>query len=167
MTMTMHHGMRDYGNTTTFQHPIMPETFGQMLKIARRRHRMTQDELVNGVKRRGISVTQGYISLIERTAGTAQEPEVSRDLVIAIADALQLIPETALKSAGHHPQSPLHRIRQSDEVIRMRIQTEFEVVLPNGETRPLRASDLSPEMRHQLAEILLSGQLDDDRDADK
>jgi len=92
---------------------------------------------------------------------------VSRDLVIAIADALQLNPEISLKSAGHHPQSPLHRIRQSDEVIRMRIQTEFEVVLPSGEVRPLRAADLTPEMRRQLAEILLSGQLDDDRDADK
>jgi len=128
---------------------------------------MTQDDLVEGVKRRGISVTQGYISLIERTAGTAQEPEVSRDLVVAIADTLLLNQDVALKSAGHHPQSPLHRIRQSDEVIRMRIQTEFEVVLPSGEVRPLRASDLSPEMRRQLAEILLSGQLDDDRDADK
>ena len=141
--------------------PPPPQTFGQMLKAARKRHRMTQDQLAVAAKQRGVSVTQGYVSLIERTAGTAAEPEVGRDIVMAFADALHLDNGIALKAAGHNPDSPLHRLRESDERLRMRIQTEFEVVLPDGSTTPLRLTDLTPEMRRRLADMLVSGELDE------
>ena len=160
MFTAAHHPLESPVFLNKIGQPGTSETFGQMLKAARKRHRMTQTQLADAVKSRGVSVTQGYVSLIERNAGKPTEPEVGRDLVSGFADALHLDIGVALRAAGHNPDSPLHRIRESDERIRMRIQTEFEVVMPDGSTKPLRPGDLTPEMRRRLAEVLLSGELD-------
>lgn len=137
------------------------ETFGQMLKSARRRHKMTQVELAEAVTRLDTKVTQGYVSLIERTAGTADEPEVGRELVTAFAHVLGIDKDKALRGAGFDPNSPIHRIKSAEEIVRVRIQTEFELVSPDGTTRPLSPSDLSPEMRRRLAEAILAGEFGD------
>jgi hypothetical protein len=138
------------------------QTFGQMLRDARSnaKPKITQADLADAVKKRGLKMSQGYVSLIERTAGTSEEPSVSRDLVIAIATVLRIDRDTALLAAGHNPKSPRHRI-EDDNSIRMRILTEFELVAPDGSSRPVQLSDLTPGMRKQLAHLILSGVFDE------
>jgi hypothetical protein len=138
------------------------QTFGQMLREARSnaRPKMTQADLADAVKKRGLKMSQGYVSLIERTAGTPEEPEVSRDLVIALAAELRLDRDQALLAAGHNPKSPRHRV-EDDHPIKMRILAEFDVVAPDGTTRPVKWADLTPGMRKQLTHLILSGIFDD------
>lgn len=143
----------------------MPEsprqTFGQMLRAARTKSKLTQQELANTVSQRGEPVTQGYISLIERTAGTPKEPQVRFEVVAAIASILRMDREEALLAAGHNPDSPLRRLADADpEHIRMRLLMEFELVQPDGSTRRLTNEDLTPERRRVLADLLLSGELE-------
>jgi len=128
-----------------------------MLKAARKRQKLTQEELAAAVARLGGKVTQGYISLIERNAGTAEEPVVGRDLVELFAAALFMDRDLALRAASHNPDSPLHRSTISrDDLITARIIFEFEVVGPDGKRRPLRPDEVTSGMRKQLADLLLA-----------
>ncbi|MES2464221.1 MAG: helix-turn-helix transcriptional regulator [Armatimonadota bacterium] len=76
----------------------LSETFGQWLKRKRAstRPRMSQQELADAA-----GVTQSYVSLIERTAGTDAEPEVDREKVTLLAQALDESVKDALATAGY------------------------------------------------------------------
>lgn len=136
--------------------PPISQSFGQMLKTARKRQKLTQEDLAAAVVRLGAKVSQGYISLIERNAGTPGEPVVGRDLVEVFAAILFLNRDEALRAAGHNPDPPIHRsvISPTDQVA-ARIMIEFEVVGRDGKRRPLRPEEVTPGMRKQLADLLL------------
>lgn len=142
--------------------PSLPrESFGHMIRSARRRLRMTQEDVADEIKKRGGQISQGYVSLIERTAGTENEPDVSWELVTLIAKVLHLDRDASLRATGKDPNSPRYVLRENnDETINARILIEFEIVGPTGERRPLRPEDLTPGMRRELAAVLLNGDLE-------
>jgi transcriptional regulator with XRE-family HTH domain len=131
-----------------------PETFGQLLKRFRRKAKLTQTDVAISVRQRGGQLSQGYVSLIERTAGTAQEPDVSREIVVLLSSVLGINRETALLSAGHNPKSP-KKPPEDGEYMRLRILAEFEIIAPDGSSRILPLSELTPAMRRALADLLL------------
>jgi hypothetical protein len=137
--------------------------FSEWLTAARQDAGLTQQELADLA-----DLSKPQVSRLESgNQGTR------RDTAIRLANALKRPPAEALAALANDvigdtlPLNQNRAIHQSDEVIRMRIQAEFQVLLPDGQVRALRPADLTPEMRLQLAEILLSGQLDDDQDVNR
>jgi len=72
-------------------------TFCQWFALKRRAHRprLSQQEVAERASK-FVRVSQTYVSLIERTAGTSDEPEVSPDRIIALSHALGENPNEAL-----------------------------------------------------------------------
>jgi transcriptional regulator with XRE-family HTH domain len=139
--------------------------FSEWLTAARQDAVLTQQELADLA-----DLSKPQVSRLESgNQGTR------RNTAIRLANALKRPPAEALAALANDvigDTLPLNQQRtihhpQSDGVIRMRIQTEFQVLLPDGQVRALRPADLTPAMRLQLAEILLSGQLDDDQDVNR
>ena len=71
-------------------------TFGQIVKAARARLEMTQQEVAEAVRQRGGKVTQAYVSMIERTAGTGEEPDLSWEIAEKLAQVLEIEETEAL-----------------------------------------------------------------------
>lgn len=78
------------------------QTFCQWFARKRRekRPKLSQTEVAERASR-FVPVSQTYVSLIERTAGTPDEPEVSPDRMIALAHALGENPNEAIALRVH------------------------------------------------------------------
>lgn len=73
------------------------ETFGEWFVRRRRTHRPSLSQQDVAARASAfVGMSQTYVSLIERTAGTADEPSVSPDRIIALAHALGANPNEAL-----------------------------------------------------------------------
>jgi len=73
------------------------ETFGAWFTRKRRAHRPRLSQAEVAARASAIvPISQTYVSLIECTAGTADEPNVSRERIAALAHALGESPEEAM-----------------------------------------------------------------------
>jgi transcriptional regulator with XRE-family HTH domain len=73
------------------------ETFGMWFTRKRRAHRPRMSQAEVAARASAIvPISQTYVSLIECTAGTADEPNVSRERIAALAHALGESPEEAM-----------------------------------------------------------------------
>jgi len=104
------------------------ETFGLYFKRLRKKTRpnVSQKEAADAA-----GVTQQYVSLIERTAGTIEEPEVDWEVAINLALAVGGTREGALKAHGRDPNSP----KFSD-----RVAPDHATILVSGEIAYLNSA---------------------------
>jgi transcriptional regulator with XRE-family HTH domain len=131
-----------------------PETFGQYFKRLRKskKPKISQDEVATHA-----GVTQQYISVIEKSAGTPEEPEVDPETAVKMAEYVGGTRREALRSLGRDPDShrfnpPLptdiltlksgvivelyssggKKIRLTPEILK-RLETEAEIQQERGE----------------------------------
>ena len=123
----------------------MPETFGEWFRRKRHEHRprLSQQEVAERASK-FVAMSQTYVSLIERSAGTADEPDVSPDRIIALAHALGENPNDALALRAHVIPSAA-------------IPEDEELPLPSGGSIVLRGrvgSPLSEREKLQVAAVV-------------
>ena len=123
----------------------MPETFGEWFRRKRHEHRprLSQQEVAERASK-FVAMSQTYVSLIERSAGTADEPDVSPDRIIALAHALGENPNDALALRAHVIPSAA-------------IPEDEELALPGGGSIVLRGRvgpPLSEREKVQVAAVV-------------
>jgi len=122
-----------------------PETFGEWFRRKRHEHRprLSQQEVAERASK-FVPMSQTYVSLIERTAGTSDEPDVSPDRIIALAHALGENPTDALALRAHVVPSSA-------------IPEDEELSLPGGGSIVLRGRvgpPLSDREKTQLSAVV-------------
>jgi len=96
------------------------ETVGQWLTRKRRTHRPKLSQQKLAARASGyVPISQTYVSLLERTAGTRDEPQVSSQRLIALAHAL-----------GENPNEVL--ALRANVIPGEMIPSDVEISLPSG-----------------------------------
>jgi len=107
--------------------PCLNMKFGDLLRTKRKEHGLTQSQLAEKAAVRGVNVTNGYISTLERdydAHGTGKTTMPSIEIVEAIAHVLDWNIDEARLAAGYAPS--VHYVNG----FRIELPDDVEMVIP-------------------------------------